>query len=235
MEDKTEQSRIDWRLLGRHTHYATGQPRPALRGLIYGIVAIGGLPTILLAPLQILQQHMALTTWAVYCVGAVFHLVPFSSHAMYQRVLACDYAAISTAFTAHAALWRGACFRQDLLLQLSLCCTVLIVGTTAYCFARRRDPQRHFRGLRATCGLVQVLALARVQAAAIALPWLRGALLSLQLGGFTYFALCAQINAPLHTTALTLPGVWEGHDNFHVIALVVHCLQVYGAGLLRRP
>ena len=43
------------------------------------------------------------------------------------------------------------------------------------------------------------------------------------------------MNAPLHTTARTLPGVWEGHDNFHVIALVVHCLQVYGAGLLPRP
>ena len=100
--------------------------------------------------------------------------------------------------------------------------------TTLHCFARGGDPQRHHRALRAVVGVAQVLLASLQQALSVEEAWLCVMLPALQVGGFVYFTLVAQINAPLRTRALVVPGMWEAHDNFHVIAFTVHLLQIYG-------
>ena len=36
-------------------------------------------------------------------------------------------------------------------------------------------------------------------------------------------------------TFATVPGVWEVHDNFHVVVMAVHLLQGYAVELQRPP
>ena len=44
----------------------------------------------------------------------------------------------------------------------------------------------------------------------------------------------AGLDSKFKWTFGTVPGVWEVHDNVHVLALAIHLAQVYAVGLERR-
>ena len=215
---------------GSHSMYANGQHRPKLRGWLYALVCVIGTPTLLFRwlPLGLRQRRMAVSSLGVYWVGALFHLVPFTTLQEYHRALVCDYAIVTSCFTAHAAIWSGG--------SITTACSALgsaaIVVSAWVPFMRGLNPQLTCRRLRAGVGLLQVMLLSVVELQSIRQLRLGVLLLVLKLVGFFYFAAAGQLGATLsaHLSQITVPGTWEAHDNFHLIGLVVHTLQVYAIG-----
>ena len=83
------------------------------------------------------------------------------------------------------------------------------------------------------CGFGQNFLLAAVEVLRIPAPLGWGVALSKVLL-FLYFFVGGRLDSKFKWTFGTIPGVWEVHDNVHVLALCIHLAQVYAVGLERR-
>ena len=83
------------------------------------------------------------------------------------------------------------------------------------------------------CGFGQNFLLAAVEVLRIPAPLGWGVALAKVLL-FLYFFVGGRLDSTFKWTFCTKPGVWEVHDNVHVLALLIHLAQVYAVGLERR-
>ena len=164
----------------------------------------------------------------MYVWGSVLHLVPFETPSGYCRALAADFGVITAVYSAHVALWCG----PSPALALSAALSALLVGAHLASLAAGRDIQyrREDRRLRVACGAAQTVLLSTVEALRIRDGVVRAAVVACKLGAFGYFTLGGRIDAPTRWRFATVEGWWGVHDNFHVLALGVHALQVVAIG-----
>ena len=217
---------VAWHKFGRHDVYGNGLARAKLRGWLYPVVAVGG--AALAGRLDPERAALARATLAVYVWGSVLHLVPFETPSGYCRALAADFGVITAVYSAHVALWCG----PSPALALSAALSALLVGAHLASLAAGRDIQyrREDRRLRVACGAAQTVLLSTVEALRIRDGAVRAAVVACKLGAFGYFTLGGRIDAPTRWRFATVEGWWGVHDNFHVLALGVHALQVVAIG-----
>mmetsp|Transcript_3574 Transcript_3574/g.10622 ORF Transcript_3574/g.10622 Transcript_3574/m.10622 type:complete len:233 (-) Transcript_3574:26-724(-) len=222
---------VAWRRFATHDAYGNGLRRAQLRGWFYPVIAFAiAVGAQRLAPGR---AAIARRTLPVYVVGAALHLVPFETARGYCRVLALDFLAITTVYSGHVHEY---CRPTSFLLLLSVALSVLLAINLVSATIQNRDLQYHGhdRRLRVSCGIVQTLLLAFVEAGMIADAPIAALVVVGKICAFLYFYLGGRLDAARRWTFMTVPGLWEVHDNFHVLVLSVHCLQVYAAGLPRR-
>mmetsp|Transcript_28048 Transcript_28048/g.84060 ORF Transcript_28048/g.84060 Transcript_28048/m.84060 type:complete len:233 (-) Transcript_28048:37-735(-) len=222
---------VAWTQLGRHERYGNGLERPKLRGWVYPIVALIGTALLWRFPLEPERSSLARATLAVYAMGSVLHLVPFESARGYCLALACDFGTITFVYTKHIGVYCGGGWA----LALSLVFSLVLVASHAYSLFHGRDIQfaKSDRKLRQFLGLAQTLLLAFVEL--LTLESMRKRIVVSKIGAFLYFYLGGRLDAPAKFRFLTKDGYWGVHDNFHLMVLGVHCMQVYGVAFRRSP
>jgi hypothetical protein len=114
--------------------------------------------------------------------------------------------------------------------------TSSLVLVQAVSLLRKRDLQydRMNRMVRVICGFGQTLLLAYVEILRIEPPLLRYAVAYGKVAVFSYFFVGGRLDAKWRWRFLVVPGVWEVHDNLHVLAFAIHLAQVYAVGLPAR-
>lgn len=222
-----------WAKFGQHAAYGNGLKRAKLRGWIYLFVAIFGSAFLLQNDLGLSRQHLAVATIFVYWWGSVLHLVPFETGMGYCAALAADFCVITTVYSCHIIVYCGQSPATAFSVFLSLVCVCSNVASTV----SGRDIQysRGERQLRVACGITHTLLLAAVELMRARDAWLGTTIVAGKLAAFLYFYLGGRIDSPTHWKFCTVPGIWDVHENFHVIVLAVHVMQVYAVGIQDAP
>ena len=224
---------VVWKDFGQHAAYGNGLRRAKLRGWVYLCVAIFGSAFLQQNDLGPSRQHLAVATIFVYWWGSVLHLVPFETGFGYCTALAVDFCVITSVYSCHIIVYCGQSPATALSLGLSLVCICSTVVSTV----SGRDIQysQGERRLRMVCGITHTLLLAAVEMMRARDASLATLVVASKLAAFVYFYLGGRIDSPTHWKACTVPGVWDVHENFHVIVLGVHMLQVYAVGIQATP
>ncbi|KAJ1461676.1 hypothetical protein M885DRAFT_506739 [Pelagophyceae sp. CCMP2097] len=217
---------VKWAEFGRHTAYANGAPRSLLRGWAYLALALGG--TVSLAAFGASHDGQRLVAQAllyVYWVGAAFHLVPYETRQGYWAALFLDYVGITGAFTVQTVAWCGASGTAG----ISAACSTAMISTALYALVSGNDVQTTFRALRLCIGSFHVLQLSAVELFLADSIWLGLALVLIKVGAFAYFVKNNEFTGGKAKRG-TWPGIWGVHDNFHVLSIIVHALQLFAIG-----
>ena len=103
--------------------------------------------------------------------------------------------------------------------MLALCVGGLVSGSVMW------EYRRH---TRKSLVMLQIALSMAVESAVIANKGLAALIGAVKVFAFQWFALFARFDAP-RSSGLVLPGVWTDHDNFHVMAVLAHGLQILAA------
>ena len=222
---------VDWSKIGRHAQYGNGLKRAKYRGWLYPVVVVlGTLGVNLLQDPR--RRSLAKTNIVVYVFGSILHVIPWETPRAYVLALAADFCAITGVYTTHV---RAYCRSTAPASTLSLWMTTTLILVQFVSLLRKRDLQydQMNRAVRVLCGFGQNFLLAAVEVLRIPAPLGWGVALSKVLL-FLYFFVGGRLDSTFKWTFCTKPGIWEVHDNVHVLALLIHLAQVYAVGLERR-
>lgn len=164
-------------------------------------------------------------TLLTYLCSVCLHMVPWKTRLGYDVSLALDFIGISWGFTSHTILWTGGVhsFSQWGAIITFACTVVMQVAAfkqkskRVLLFMRRR---------RMTLILFNIIFLGIVEARSIKdFRTMVAIQLLSKIISPLYFIKCARFDAN-HRSLLAIPGVWGPHENWHVMILVVHLLQL---------
>mmetsp|Transcript_30970 Transcript_30970/g.100898 ORF Transcript_30970/g.100898 Transcript_30970/m.100898 type:complete len:397 (+) Transcript_30970:408-1598(+) len=231
-----------WDQFGRHRTYANGNPRPLLRGWLHLLSAAAGTAVLLdgraAAVLGPAGANLMAVNLMCYWASSIFHCVPWKSIFAYELALVTDFACISLCFTGHVAVWEGGFAAPAAALSLALSSYLIAVNFYRLLFASgdaQGNPTREGLGVieyqrttRLYVMLTQQLLLTVVEA--VHLSESPELFLAIFLGSAVapvYFKNFGAYDAavPLDKQPLVVPGLWEPHDNFHLLVFGLHVAQ----------
>ena len=214
---------------GRHDAYAGGeQGRPLMRGWVHFACLVSALTGRGLGYHARVPEEAVLfiqCTLLTYALSVCLHMVPWKTRLGYDVALALDFIGISWGFTSHTILWTKGIHSFS---QWGAVITFgLMVAMQVAAFTQKSKRVLMFmRRRRMTLILLNIVFLGVVEWRAI--QDFKTMLLIQVLSKIVsplYFVMCARFDAN-HKPFLAIPGVWGPHENWHVMILVVHLLQL---------
>ena len=164
-------------------------------------------------------------TMLTYLLSVCLHMVPWKTSLGYDVALALDFIGISWGFTSHSVLWTGGVHTFSQAGALAVFTAMCVMQIMAFKQKTKRVLM-FMRRRRLTLILLNIVFLGVVEWNAIKdfKTMLLIQLLSKVISPW-YFMRCTRFDAR-HRSYFEIPGVWGPHENWHVMVLVVHALQL---------
>eukprot|EP00230_Micromonas_polaris_P011296 CAMPEP_0197122608 /NCGR_PEP_ID=MMETSP1390-20130617/5089_1 /TAXON_ID=38833 /ORGANISM="Micromonas sp., Strain CCMP2099" /LENGTH=318 /DNA_ID=CAMNT_0042564595 /DNA_START=32 /DNA_END=985 /DNA_ORIENTATION=- len=241
----------DWRRIGLHDKYADAtMSRPVTRGWLHiGLASVstflvstsGGRDFLGVRGSKSLMTFFTFTFVVPYWASSALHFIPWRIRVAHDISLVLDFLGISGGFAAQTVAWVGKGWWNVSLddgfevnkwaARLSVLATARLTYVLTYAVLHRTSTpvMVHRRQLRFAITGFNMLCLLVVETRLIS-SWRLNLLVQI-LGKLfvpTYFVFCVAVDSssdfrPLPTKA----KVWEAHENWHVVILVLHLLQFY--------
>lgn len=204
------------------------QIRPLMRGWVHFACVVAALTGRGLGYFKSMPERASLfvqCTMLTYLGSTCLHMVPWKTALGYDVALAMDFIGISWGFTSHSILWTGGVhsFSQFGAVAVFACMCAMQVAA----FKQKNKRVLMFmRRRRLTLILLNMIFLGVVEARAIEdFKTMMAIQILSKIVSPWYFMACTRFDAK-HKSFFEIQGVWGPHENWHVIILVVHLLQL---------
>ncbi len=204
------------------------QVRPLMRGWVHFASLLAATTGRALGYHEKLPERAVLfvqCTMLTYLLSVCLHMVPWKTSLGYDVALSLDFIGISWGFTSHSVLWTGGVHTFSQAGALAVFTAMCVMQIMAFTQKNKRV-LTFMRRRRLTLILLNIVFLGVVEWNAIKdfKTMLFIQLLSKVISPW-YFMRCTRFDAK-HRSYFEIPGVWSPHENWHVMILVVHLLQL---------